>query len=170
MVFYVFSVLFAVTAVLLTSGKTSINKTNYVYAAESKKDTRTGVYKAAYATNGKSTTEWCYLKNGKAQYNYTGFASNSNGWWYVKNGKLDQNYQGIGSNNNGDWYCSEGKVIFERSGIEYIRYYNSKEVNKRFLIKNGKVDYGFTGLYEDYTGFILKYNCIEIYLLGSLHL
>ena len=315
---YVFSFVFAVFTVLLIFGRTVVNmadKSNYVYAAESKKDTRTGVYKASYKANGKVTTEWCYLKNGKVQYSYTGFAGNSNGWWYVekgkvnfekkdvikgvvkgesgwwyvkngmvqfvdsvemnnfgwwciqkgkvnfgytglaknnngwwfckdgkvdfgkkdvlkgtvngqngwwfvsggkvqfvntveknsngwwciqngkvnfgytglaknnngwwyikngkvqfvnyvvkgtvegvtawwyvKNGKYDPDYQGIGSNNNGDWFCSEGKVIFDRSGIEYIRFFNSKEVNNRYLIKNGKVDNGFTGLYEDYTG------------------
>ena len=54
-------------------------------------ETNTGVFKADYTKDGRTEYCWCYLVNGKVQYNYTGFAENQNGWWYIVNGKVDFN-------------------------------------------------------------------------------
>ena len=116
------------------------------YAAAS--DTRTGVYKASYTANGKTTTEWCYLKNGKVQYNYTGFASNSSGWWYIEKGKVtfkkNDVIKGTVKGQSGWWFVKESKVQFV----------NSVEKNSAgwWCIQNGKVNFGYTGFAKNSSG------------------
>ena len=50
------------------------NYSTNVYASDN------GIIKTSYTKDGKTTIEWCYLVNGKVQYNYYGFAENENGW------------------------------------------------------------------------------------------
>ena len=118
-----------------------------VYKATST-DTRTGVYKAKYTANGKTTTEWCYLKNGKVQYKYTGFASNSSGWWYVEKGRVTFKktdvIKGKVKNQDGWWFVKGSQVQFVDS-VE-------KNSNGWWRIKNGKVDFGFTGIARNANG------------------
>lgn len=115
------------------------------YAAQ---DTRTGVYQAKYTANGKTTTEWCYLKNGAVQYNYNGFQSNSNGWWYIEKGKVTFKktdvIQGTVKGQNGWWYVKDSKVQFV----------NSVEQNSNgwWVIRNGKVDFNYTGFADNSNG------------------
>ena len=111
-------------------------------------DSRTGVYKAKYVSGGKSTTEWCYLVNGEVQYNYTGFASNSNGWWYVEKGKVtfkkNDVIKGKVKGQDGWWLVKESKVQFvdsvEKNSLGWWR------------IKNGKVDFNYTGFAKNSNG------------------
>ena len=111
-------------------------------------DNRTGVYKAQYVSGGKTTTEWCYLVNGEVQYNYTGFASNSNGWWYIEKGRVTFNKNDVIKGNvkgqDGWWFVKGSKVQFVDS-VE-------KNSNGWWKIKNGKVDFGFTGLAKNSNG------------------
>ncbi len=121
---------------------------NEVYAATTK-DTRTGVYKAAYNQGGKITNEWCYLKNGKVQYNYNGFAKNDNGWWYIEKGKVtfkkNDVIKGTVNNQSGWWFVKGSKVQFVDS-VE-------KNSNGWWCIQKGKVNFGFTGLAKNNNGY-----------------
>lgn len=141
--------------------------TTLVYATGSA-DTRTGVYKAQYTENGRTTTEWCYLVNGVVQYQYTGLAQNSNGWWYCRNGKVDFKYNDFVFYKNNWWYCRNGRVDFGCD--EVIKgtinghtdwWYASRGVfqdgysgfasnsNGTWLIVHGKVDFYYNGLFKD---------------------
>lgn len=135
-------VAFCLTVMVVENG--SLGGAKRVYAA----DTRTGVYHTSYTANGKTTTEWCYLKNGKVQYSYTGFASNSNGWWYCKNGKVDFSkkdiVQGTVNGKNGWWFVSDGKVKF----IDSVE----QNSNGWWFVKNGMVDFGFEGIAKNSYG------------------
>ena len=116
------------------------------YAASS--DNRTGVYQANYTANGKTTTEWCYLKDGKVQYSYTGFASNSNGWWYVEKGKVtfkkNDVISGTVKGQSGWWFVKGSKVQFVDS-VE-------QNSNGWWVIRNGKADFNYTGFASNANG------------------
>ena len=146
-----------------------ISKDASVYAATTT-DTRTGVYKAKYAVNGKTTTEWCYLKKGKVQYSYTGFASNSSGWWYVEKGKVtfkkNDVIKGTVKNQSGWWFVKESKVQFvdsvEKNSLGWWKITDgkvdftytgvAKNSSGWWYIKNGKVDFNYTGLAANENG------------------
>ena len=119
-----------------------------VYYAASAKDNRTGVYKAKYTMNGKTTTEWCYLKNGKVQYSYTGFASNESGWWYVEKGKVtfkkNDVIQGTVKGQKAWWFVKESKVQFVDS-VE-------KNSSGWWCIQKGKVNFNYTGFAKNSLG------------------
>ena len=150
-IFKVTAAVFALIAVLCISGAVDVSSylssTNGVYAAGST-DTRTGVYQAKYTANGKTTTEWCYLKNGKVQYSYTGFASNANGWWYVEKGKVtfkkNDVIKGTVKGQSGWWFVKGSKVQFV----------NSVEKNSLgwWKITNGKADFNYTGIAKNANG------------------
>lgn len=40
------------------------------------------------------TDEWYYVKDGKVDFTYTGYADNMYGTWYIKDGKVDSDYSG----------------------------------------------------------------------------
>ena len=40
---------------------------------------------------------------------------NDDGWWYIKEGKVDFDFTGWASNDAGLWYCEKGKVNFEKT-------------------------------------------------------
>ena len=164
--------------VLAGTESSSISHANSgVYYAASAKDTRTGVYKEKYTQNGKTTTEWCYLKDGKVQYNYTGFASNDSGWWYVEKGKVTfkkndiikgtvkgqsgwwfvkksqvQFIDSVEKNSSGWWCIQKGKVNFNYNGL-------AKRGSDWWCIQKGKVNFGYTGL--------CKYNGSWWYVKGG---
>ncbi len=125
-------------------------------------ETNTGVFKADYTKDGRTEYCWCYLVNGKVQYNYTGFAENQNGWWYIVNGKVDFNkndvmkatvngdygwwnvrggkvqfYDTVAKNSNGWWYCRNGKVDFNFNGFAWNQ-------NGCWYCRGGKVDFNKT--------------------------
>ena len=109
---------------------------------------KTGVYKAEYTQDGKTTTEWCYLVDGKVQYNYYGFASNKYGWFYIEKGKVNFNKRGIirgkVKKQTGYWFVFKGKVQF----IDTVEKYN----NKMFCVRNGKIDFNYTGFASNKEG------------------
>ena len=141
---YVFMMMLGFIIVML-GVKGEGSRKSVSYAAQ---DTRTGVYQAKYTANGKTTTEWCYLKNGVVQYNYNGFQSNSNGWWYIEKGKVTFKktdiIQGTVKGQNGWWYVKDSKVQFV----------NSVEQNSNgwWVIRNGKVDFNYTGFADNSNG------------------
>ncbi len=96
----------------------------------------------------KNQYGWWYIKNGKVDFSYTGFAKNQYGWWYCKNGKVDFSKKDIikGTVNKatGWWYCDGGKVQFTDS-VE-------KNSNGWFGIKNGKVDFNYSGIMKNQYG------------------
>ena len=113
---------------------------------------------------------WVYVRNGKVDFGYTGFAQNDNGWWYVENGVItfqkqdvikgtvndeytwwyvkDSKVQFVDSvekNSNGWWRIVSGKVDFNCNSVE-------KNENGWWYIQGGKVDFSYTGVAKNGNG------------------
>ena len=122
------------------------------------------VKKATY--NGVKA--WRYVKNGKVDPSYTGFAPNQYGIWYLNNGRVDFSANGVfkgyvdgelawwyveggkvtfkdtvAKNQYGWWYVNDGKVDFSFTGFEYNKY-------GLWYINSGKVNFGANGVYKGY--------------------
>ena len=107
---------------------------------------------------------WYYVKNGKVDTSYTGFASNKNGWWYIEKGKVTFNKNSVikgtlngtsawwyvrgsqvkfvdtvAKNEYGWWRIKTGRVNFDYTGIAKNEY-------GWWRIKGGKVDFNFNGI------------------------
>ena len=57
---------------------------------------------------------------GKVVFTDNGIAmnlANSNTWWYVKDGKIDKSFSGFAPNQNGIWRIDNGQVNFSYGGI-----------------------------------------------------
>lgn len=153
----------AETSVQASESVSSVSATNEIVnvaAAEKNgfyKENNAWVYyskgKASKATtiingniNGKHG--WYYIKNGKADLTYTGFAKNSNGWWYVEKGKVtfkrNDIIQGTVKGKNGWWYVKDSKVSFTTT--------IDKNVNGWWYIKKGMVDFNYTGYAKNFNG------------------
>ncbi len=113
---------------------------------------------------------WTYTVDGKADYTYTGFGSNSNGKWYVKNGIVSFNTTDILKDTTGaigakgDWYyVIDSKVQTGYTGVSNFKNANgwwyiaggkvdfsantvAKNNNGWWYVTSGKVQFGFTGL------------------------
>ena len=109
-------------------------------------------------TVAKSSIGWLYIgKDGIADFDYTGFASNQNGDWYVVNGmvKFDQNSVFKDENgvigSKGVWYyVVENKVQHDFTGLA-----NYKNENGWWYIKNGKVDFSVKTVAKNKNGWWL---------------
>ncbi len=114
-----------------------------------------------YYTNGKidtSVTEvkkgtvdgvtgWWNVVNGKLVRGET-VAKNANGWWYINSsGKVDFSANTVAKNKNGWWYIRNGKVDFGYTGLA-----NYKNKNGWWYIKNGKVDFTHSGVEKNKNG------------------
>ncbi len=98
-----------------------------------------------------------YLIDSYIQVNYEGVEQDtkkvidsSAGWWYVKDGRLDKTYTGFAENSNGWWYIENGKVTFNKNSV--IQDTN-KKINGSsdwWYVVGSKVQEGFTGL-ADYS-------------------
>ena len=146
------------------SGSSSSSSDGMTYTPETAysipKTTGNNVIKTSY--NG--TTGWYYVKNGKVDTSFTGFASNQNGWWYIEKGKVTFKKNSVikgtingttawwyvsgsqvkfvdtvAKNENGWWRIKTGRVNFNYTGIAKNEY-------GWWRIKNGKVDFNFTGI------------------------
>ena len=91
---------------------------------------------------------WWYIKDGKVEFDYTGFAKNVNGWWYVENGKVtfakNDVILGIVNKESGWWNVKGSKVLFNES-VE-------PNINGWWYVKDGKVDFGYTGFAKNANG------------------
>ncbi len=85
----------------------------YAYYNDTVVDSYTGVLQEP--TSGT----WYYVKDGKVDLTYTGFASNSEGEWYIKDGKVDFSYNGeteeSATNANGS--ATTDKVVVENGKV-----------------------------------------------------
>ena len=84
----------------------------YAYYNDTVVDSYTGVLKDESGT-------WYYVKDGKVDLTYTGFASNSEGEWYIKDGKVDFSYNGETdeSATNADGSATTDKVVVENGKV-----------------------------------------------------
>ena len=121
-------------------------------------------------TTYKGVTGWYYVKNGKVDPSFTGFASNDTGWWYVEKGVISFKKNGIikgalngttawwyvkanqvkfvdtvAKNDTGWWRIKTGRVNFGYTGI-------AKNDSGWWRIKNGQVDFSFTGIARNENG------------------
>lgn len=85
----------------------------YAYYNDTKVDSYTGVLQEP--TSGT----WYYVKDGKVDLTYTGFASNSEGEWYIKDGVVDFSYNGETeeSATNADGSATTDKVVIENGKV-----------------------------------------------------
>lgn len=101
-------------------------------------------YTGLYGDNGT----WVYVRNGKADFNFTGFVQNENGWWYVEKGvitfKKKDVIKGTVNGQTAWWYVKDSKVQFVNS-VE-------KNSNGWWCIRNGKVDFNYTGVAQNSNG------------------
>ena len=85
----------------------------YAYYNDTVVDSYTGVLQEP--TSGT----WYYVKDGKVDLTYTGFASNSEGEWYIKDGMVDFSYNGETeeSATNADGSATTDKVVVENGKV-----------------------------------------------------
>lgn len=85
----------------------------YAYYNDTVVDSYTGVLQEP------SSGTWYYVKDGKVDLTYTGFASNSEGEWYIKDGMVDFSYNGETeeSATNADGSATTDKVVVENGKV-----------------------------------------------------
>ncbi len=118
-------------------------------------------YDSSDGTGGSGKTDivnlngtWTYTVDGKADYNYTGFASNAYGKWWVDNGVVYFNVNDIRNDSKGaigstsDWYYVVGSKVQE----SYTGVSNFANANGWWYIKNGKVDFSANTVAENDNG------------------
>ena len=76
-----------------------------------------GQLQTDYTDVVKIGNDWLYFKNGVVPTSGTTVAQNKNGWWYIKNGKVDFSYTGFAQNEDGWWYIRGGKVDSGRNDV-----------------------------------------------------
>ena len=135
---------------------------------------------------------WWYVKDGKVDFDYTGFASNENGWWYLENGQVKFNkydiLYGVANTDpyasgeegwwlvRGSWVARETTVAQNKYGWWYVKdgkvdfNHNGVEQNDYgwWRIENGKVNFNFTGLAENENGtWYLSGGRVDFYFNGT---
>ena len=125
-------------------------KANITAQIGSYKGTKTiGVEKyTVVKTTYKGTTGWYYVKGGKVDTGYTGFASNANGWFYMEKGKVtfkkNDVVKGVVGGVEGWWYVRNSQVKFVNTV--------AKNQYGWWRILNGKVDFSYTGIAQNENG------------------
>ena len=178
----------------LEKGKVTL-KTNGIFEGVANTEASAAGQKAWwYVKNSKVTKtttiaqkddRWLYVRDGKVDFSFNGFAQNENGWWYVEKGEVtfdrDDILQGTLVNpatkteETAWWYIKGSKVDFSYTGLGDNAY-------GRWYVKDGKVDFSVTGLCEyndewyfvregrvdwDYTAIVYDPNSGEYYDIQS---
>ena len=104
------------------------------------KDTFTGV---RYQNNA-----WTYVKNGKADYTFTGVAQSTTGnWVFVRKGKFDESYTGVACSTTGNWiFVKNGRFNTSFTGVA------QSTTGNWVFVKNGRFSTSFTGVAQSTTG------------------
>ena len=89
---------------------------------------------------------WRMVVDGKIVYDYTGIGKNGNGYWYLEKGEISYKY-------NGTWYDeNENAFIIENNRVQAIVKKDTTGlivIDKEWrMVKNGVVDYNYTGIGE----------------------
>ncbi len=89
-----------------------------------------------------------YIKDGKVDFSYTGFAKNNNGWWYLENGKVtfgrNDVIKGTVNGVTGWWHVVGSKVTYDNTV--------AKNSNGWWKITKGKVDFSYNGIAQNSNG------------------
>lgn len=116
-----------------------------------------------------ASTFWGYIENGKVNTSKNGVYGNMNGWYLVKNGKVDFSANGLKNVGGTIYSFSGGKRVFTDNGTvlqygngdwrymvdgEWKSNYTGFAGNKNgvWRIKDGKVDFTYTGVIKDPCG------------------
>lgn len=140
---------------------------------------RNGVFDGGVNGLVKNHNGWWLVKGGRVDFSANTVEKNQNGWWYLKGGKVDFGFTGIAHNQNGDWAINKGKVNFGYNGLYYAnnisQNYNGQTItyngwyyftngklstkttvakagDKYVYVKNGRVDYSYTGVADNEYG------------------
>ena len=144
------------------SGRADINFDGFADGEGERWKITQGLVDTSYNDIVYESGEWRYYCEGKYRKDYTGLSDfpNAYGWWYVKNGKVDFKYTGFADNVNGRWKVEDSKVSFSYNDIVYEsgewRYYCDGKYRNDFTglsdfpnqygwwyIKNGRVDFNY---------------------------
>ena len=93
---------------------------------------------------------WWKIKNGTIDWGFRGLVEDPiYGWWLIYDGTVAFNYTGNWDDPQyGTWYINGGalggKAITKTDGVIF-----SDQFNCWVLMKNGQIDWNYTGLYED---------------------
>ena len=104
------------------------------------------------AMNLTGNSSWWYVKDGKIDKSFSGFAPNQNGIWRIDKGQVNFNYSGVIKDPCGITSSGAGWVYF--SGGKFNPTANSVEKNDNgwWKITNGQVDFNFNGLAQNSKG------------------
>ena len=87
----------------------------------------------------KEKGELYYYRDGVLDTAFRGIVKHTDGdWYYIQDGTVNYFYKGLADNVNGRWFVRDGKVDYTYTGIADCQY-----------VKGGKVSTTFTGLYCD---------------------
>ena len=108
------------------------------------------LYQVDFNYNGfaENSNGWWYCKGGKVQFGtnsvISGTVNDQYGWWHVIDGKVTFDNT-VASNGNGWWLIENGKVNFEAETV-------AKNSNGWWKISEGKVDFNYNGFAENNNG------------------
>ena len=64
----------------------------------------------------KDNDQWIYVRNGKADFSYTGFVQNEGSWWYIEKGRVSFQkkdvIKGTVNGKEGWWFVKDSQVQF----------------------------------------------------------
>lgn len=91
-------------------------------------------------------TRW-YVKDGKIDKSFNGFAANAEGIWKITNGQVDTSYTNVVNNPGG--FASNGVYLYFKNGqfqpnAETI----ANNENGWWVIRNGQVDFSANGVFK----------------------
>ena len=129
---------------------------------------------------------WWYVCGGHVEEDYTGLAANSSGWWRIEDGQVNFDYAGFTENEEGWWYLEGGHILFDRTEVIWgtvngedawwnveggvVKFTDTVAPNSSgwWCIKNGKVDFNFTGIAPNSSGWwrivngCVDFNCNSV--------
>lgn len=120
------------------------NAPNDIKVYYSKNAGVTDTYTGVRLQNGK----WTYVRNGKADYSFTGVAKSTKGnWIFVRNGIYDTSFTGVAKSTKGNW-------IFVRNGRYDAKFTGVAKSTKGnwIYVKDGRYTTGFTGIAKSTKG------------------
>jgi len=124
-----------IASIALTSG---CSCTNDVEPKEKVVTSEVTIDEAGLLVKQGQDGEWYAYYNDIVAENYTGVVKKdgTDDWYYVKDGKVDFSYTGYADNMYGTWYVKDGKVDFNYTGSDTAEE-NGSEV--AYVVENGKV-------------------------------
>ncbi len=104
------------------------------------------------AMNLKGNSSWWYVKDGKIDKSFSGFAPNQNGIWRIDKGQVNFSYGGIWHDENSVFSENKAYMYFKDGKFDVTANTVAKNENGWWKITNGQVDFNFNGLAKNDNG------------------